>query len=204
MKRAVWALLLANVASGCGATRQYFVPLRPDGRPAWEPRGKVVFDLCGTCYLDTGGGPARHGDLEVSVGSIQRAFGWLLVVPLLPFENNYPPGVQAYERPPPGRKAGLSVFVRVKNVGRQPVRYDFGRAKFLRDGTEVDTFAHDPLPAGVLKQGETVGQGFWVKGWSVLGGAFTVDLARAFETATPVRVGVERFTTTTYGLIGLD
>lgn len=61
-----------------------------------------------------------------------------------------------------------------------------------------------PPAAATLAPGAEITHVLIVERWSLVGSSFTIDLARALATPAPVRVAVERFTTTTYGLISLD
>jgi hypothetical protein len=194
LPKGVLAASLALVAA-CGATRQYTIPLRPDGTPAWEPHWKLRLDLCGNCSVRGGDRPLRYGDVEVSVSSIDRSFGWLLIIPF-PFWRNatWTPGLQE----------GFVFGVQVKNLGAGPLAYDFARMKLWRDGAQVAWRAWRAVPSGTLAPKQSASAVFVVESWGRVGPLFTVDLAAALASPAPIRIAVERFTVTTFGLIALD
>jgi hypothetical protein len=196
---------LAAALAGCGTTRQYMIPHAPDGALAAEPSWKVRLHWCSNCAFQREPPPIRYGDLSVGIYSMQRWFPWLLIIPLPGF-NNVPSTTPALPPHPayPERVSGFFFCVGVKNQGTLPLRYDFEKMRLTREGASVAWRPENVLHKGLLAPGAEILQFAVVERWDQVGDLFSVDLAAALDTPKPITITVERFTTTTFGILPTD
>jgi hypothetical protein len=197
---ALLGLISTLLVSGCGSTKQYVIAAGQDGSLVFEPRSKLRFALCGNCYM-WGSEKSPHskhrvlesGPVYVDVAASGRCFLWFLFIPERPWPGCSPSVYQPEQH---------EIYLTLGNSGREPIWLDDSAIRVVKAGSELPAILVPSRPAELLPE-QSIDLKIVLESWNLVGRGYEIELS-----VTPrdeaLRIPMERFTTTTFGLILLD